>query len=696
MMIDVEGIYTGPGELLVSPDGEKFSPEEWMRLAVKQLAALEDEEARCGEGKTSDQIIESLKTLRLEYGEPSDPEDSGLCTISDVDFAPIRAWISRCDEDEIHHGCKATRVKWTNFPGVHFKLIDTQRRCVVNAEGEDVRFIALSYVWGGDQPKLTSSTISLLMSDGGLDKIGSSLPTTIRDAISACEKLGERYLWIDALCIVQDSIKDKKLQLLRMRQIYSAARCTIAAVSADAAKEGLLPRKRNSHGPDLPDRCKSETDLDALLREAPWSSRAWCYQEKVLSHRMIFFTTAGIYLQCQEGTCDALNGRELIKRTNVSTDRFDRVGAMLSENPGEDVESFLSAVEYFSQRKLTVKNDKMNAFQGVFQRYRGRMDGKESSFTFGLPICAFDQTFCWRHESNFHHPRSRNDCFPSWSWLGWDGPVTWDRALVRHTRTNQMIYDFESHALGDRESIKVRKPVNASLMIQERHFGFPASGGGLYHNAVPRHMDASVADLRIASEPINTGGESNNGLYAVYPVWCSQGRPPTPPQTMSLLDWFNMPMPMPNIMDEETAAAPSLPAKKQVKKEYEAAEHEGHVDCEAYSTVLGYIWLDREWRRAQPEHCVMEFMALHGEKDEQHQHGAERIKVDEKGGDEEGGVKDVGNDEEKWTITMLMLMQRMAKKEAFWARERVQIMDCTISEGDWEKTNPNIISLKLV
>ncbi|KAK1671584.1 heterokaryon incompatibility, partial [Colletotrichum godetiae] len=94
-------------------------------------------------------------------------------------------------------------------------------------------FAVLTYVWGGiEQPKLKEANMDEYSCDYGLDAIWRDIPKTIRDAIHVCETIGERYLWVDALCIVQDSPRDVKTQILRMREIYSAAKFTIAAVSA--------------------------------------------------------------------------------------------------------------------------------------------------------------------------------------------------------------------------------------------------------------------------------------------------------------------------------------------------------------------------------------------------------------------------------------------------------------------------------
>ncbi len=68
----------------------------------------------------------------------------------------------------------------------------------------------LSYVWGGDQSsKTTLSNIDTYINEG----ITLPIPQTIADAISVTNKLGIKYLWVDALCIIQDSTEDKNKEL---------------------------------------------------------------------------------------------------------------------------------------------------------------------------------------------------------------------------------------------------------------------------------------------------------------------------------------------------------------------------------------------------------------------------------------------------------------------------------------------------
>lgn len=172
---------------------------------------------------------------------------------------------------------------------MHFRLIDLHERRIVTPPA-NCSFVALTYVWGGtDQAKLNQETAPILRRNGGLDELWSELSTTARDAGLACKRLNERYLWIDSLCIMQDSCREVRLQIPWMRDIYAAAKCTIAAVSAKDADTGLL-----GTGTICESVLETEGEPTALVKASPWSTRAWCYQENVLSHRLILFTSHGI------------------------------------------------------------------------------------------------------------------------------------------------------------------------------------------------------------------------------------------------------------------------------------------------------------------------------------------------------------------------------------------------------------------
>lgn len=87
-----------------------------------------------------------------------------------------------------------------------FRLIDIDTMCIVYAPRK-AKYVALSYVWGRTSiPRLTltSHNEEALLRPKGLEANRSKIPNTILDAITVFRKLGERYLWVDSLCLLQD------------------------------------------------------------------------------------------------------------------------------------------------------------------------------------------------------------------------------------------------------------------------------------------------------------------------------------------------------------------------------------------------------------------------------------------------------------------------------------------------------------
>ncbi|EIW58352.1 HET-domain-containing protein, partial [Trametes versicolor FP-101664 SS1] len=100
---------------------------------------------------------------------------------------------------------------------------------LVSTDGRSGKYLTLSYVWGLDQiHKTTTSNVSQY--ECGIDL--SLLPATIRDAIYVTHALGLQFLWVDSLCIIQDSNEDKRHEIRRMHHIYRHSHLTIIAASA--------------------------------------------------------------------------------------------------------------------------------------------------------------------------------------------------------------------------------------------------------------------------------------------------------------------------------------------------------------------------------------------------------------------------------------------------------------------------------
>ena len=103
-----------------------------------------------------------------------------------------------------------------------------------------VKYTALSHCWGKTKTlRLTHDTYDAYT---GLEGIRiSDLPATFRDAVSITRRLGVRYLWIDSLCIIQDSKEDWNLQSGQMAAIYTHAWLTLAAAASASSVAGFFP-----------------------------------------------------------------------------------------------------------------------------------------------------------------------------------------------------------------------------------------------------------------------------------------------------------------------------------------------------------------------------------------------------------------------------------------------------------------------
>jgi hypothetical protein len=135
--------------------------------------------------------------------------------------ALVKSWLNLCDE---HHGehCKVDRGPKFNemIAKSYFGVIDVhEMRLTSLPVGE--KYIALSYVWGdGHRYKTDLSNVENHKQHGGLEKVSLQFPRVISDSIKLVRSLGERYLWIDSLCIVQDSSSSWSLNASDMDLVY--------------------------------------------------------------------------------------------------------------------------------------------------------------------------------------------------------------------------------------------------------------------------------------------------------------------------------------------------------------------------------------------------------------------------------------------------------------------------------------------
>ncbi|KAI1775317.1 HET-domain-containing protein [Hypoxylon cercidicola] len=306
-------------------------------------------------------------------------------------------------------------------------------------------YVALSYVWGGSwQLETTTMNVFKRVIEGFQM---SQLPQTIRDAITVTRKLGQRYLWVDALCILQDSEEDKAIQLGAMGHIYRNAYLTINAACARSSYEGFLSHGKSAERPvsQIPYRCPDGTfgtvyiGLLAVLdgaagasppwdwdRWAPISQRAWCLQERVLPPRSLIFASTKLKFSCRTATADisgplclphlGLGLPSSIWCQNTSVYQSPK---HKEENRAACRRAWLQVVKMYCSRELSLASDKLPALGGVAELFHPIIGGR---YLAGLWSKDLLHDLLWKR---LDHPRPRPSNYraPSWSWAATDGEV---------------------------------------------------------------------------------------------------------------------------------------------------------------------------------------------------------------------------------------------------------------------------------
>jgi hypothetical protein len=171
-------------------------------------------------------------------------------------------------------------------------------------------YIALSHCWGGDVVgKLTTKNYAALRRR--IFEGPDSLPQTFIDAIKITREMGLRHLWIDSLCILQDSPSDWAGESPTMGQVFSSAHCVIAATASENSRGGCF-RDRPSFYTDVSllhsdvesichistPRPSTRTFFGTRVETAPLTKRAWAFQERLLSRRVVHFCSDVILFEC--------------------------------------------------------------------------------------------------------------------------------------------------------------------------------------------------------------------------------------------------------------------------------------------------------------------------------------------------------------------------------------------------------------
>ncbi|KAJ1323400.1 HET domain-containing protein [Microdochium nivale] len=394
-------------------------------------------------------------------------------SLSSQTFAQIRDWMSLCGEEHLGycdsmfmHTCAdetPTRLILVEAALGRFRLVDRDdfltgavdfpRDSTTPLLAQWEKYLALSYRWGAEKTDvqliLSTKTDSQLRAGLPLEL----LPPTLQDACTVVHMLGHRWLWVDRLCIRQDSSQDWNHEAARMGKVYQNAILTISASCAANEDSGFFRTRRaeliqpvvvrhasaaalggyaeeNDNEPHCmisSAAAKDRHELRPGCKLGYLADRGWVFQERILSSRIVHFSEDQVHWECSQ--------LEAHETWPYSTLQYDKAHTRVSlVRPGEQDRGdrrkhmpWQELIEYFSATTLTYAADALPAISGIAQRFQRlmRSSSEYDPYCAGLWRSTFMLDLCWSE----HRVREqiREYIAPSWSWASAQTAVHWYR-----------------------------------------------------------------------------------------------------------------------------------------------------------------------------------------------------------------------------------------------------------------------------
>ncbi|KAL8685044.1 MAG: hypothetical protein Q9218_008006 [Villophora microphyllina] len=379
-----------------------------------------------------------------------------FCTCSDASIAQITEWMGQCITT--HEKCLEIQTLAATRDVLPKRLLDLSSaakcgrvRLVPTATmPQDTLYITLSHCWGGNCPT-TLSVDNVRSFEDGVEM--SILPRTFQDAIMITTKLSVQYLWIDALCIVQDSPDDTEWrhEASIMGDIYANSSATLAATTSENSNGGLLYRRNPlSIWPCRvvanwtcfkPGRVVVSVDQMTHGRNMkPLEDRAWAFQEWLLSKRLIHFSHDQVRWECY-----CLAASELYPQGLDEVDEHNQglTAKRIIINLSNKGSAFHALWEWirmeYSAKRLTKATDKLTAFSGIARMVHKVLKSAPEDYCAGLWRPKLLTELLWERYGDHESDRPSGVYIaPTWSWASLNGRFwrPWDVSKRGHWLVN--------------------------------------------------------------------------------------------------------------------------------------------------------------------------------------------------------------------------------------------------------------------
>lgn len=432
-----------------------------VRFRGKPLRLLGDLLVRIHDGKNIS-ILQSSGNLShvlkddpaAEYGVPI--AQKSFDTASTFSFQLVESWLSHC---RLHHSCSQPLSFDDPTTGAPRRLLDVElypssiKLVQFDQEDKLPSFAALSHCWGPRGLPLDCKTTLATISERESHIPYLSLPKNFRDAIQITRRLDIRYLWIDSLCIIQDSTADWNEEASKMGAIYARSVLTIAAGCGGDAESGCFvqnyPPFRTYVPRQIPN-MQQDGRLSTLLvtvrkriitsrgiLQTPLTTRGWTLQEHIMAPRLLHYTDHGLFWECrqdcysEQGKVDlmsllSLEGADLHRQTTPSTATL--LGIRSSNPDGQWVGVlywYSRILADYSKRRLTYRSDKLPAVSAIARAVHWQIQSQYLAGIFAWDI-SFGLSFQRLSSPRDKTPlRPAHPLVPSWTWAAHDFEAQW-------------------------------------------------------------------------------------------------------------------------------------------------------------------------------------------------------------------------------------------------------------------------------
>ena len=269
-----------------------------------------------------------------------------------------------------------------------------------------------------------------------------SLSKSFQDAIIITRMLGIQYLWIDSLCIIQDSRLDWQRESVTMARVYENSWCNIMATQAEDGRGGCFSNQISQNIAPFTSQFGMSGRTYEFWTEEAWNgnisnskllSRAWVVQERVLSQRLLHFAKDQMFWECSEvRACESI--------PNGITGQEPKPGLnQIGLQPGQGVYAAQFNTRYTFWKQLVAlysvcaltkpEQDKLVAISGI-----ARKIGEPEEYLAGLWRQNLPLDLLWGVQEEEEEEEKKETApllpstyrAPSWSWAKLDKEVDWE------------------------------------------------------------------------------------------------------------------------------------------------------------------------------------------------------------------------------------------------------------------------------